>query len=138
MNLSPPMSYHHRHRHRSSRSPKEKSNDNDQERTDYIIDTFLKNFADNMRENPKGWRSRFRKMAANEFAFYRGSAVLFYRDMQHDSHHDPWLRNCKEASRIFIHVPIKSFSSKKKKNQLFLFRVIFMRKIFVHILIDMV
>jgi uncharacterized protein (DUF2252 family) len=30
-----------------------------------------------MRENPKGWRSRFRKMAENAFAFYCGSAVLF-------------------------------------------------------------
>ncbi len=41
-----------------------------------------------MRENPKGWRSRFLTLAENAFAFYRGSAVLFYRDMQQDSHHD--------------------------------------------------
>ncbi len=89
MNSSPSSSYyHHRHRHRPSHSPKGYYNENDQERTHYIIDTFLRNFSNDMHENPKGWRGRFRKMAANEFAFYRGSAVLFYRDMKHDSHHD--------------------------------------------------
>lgn len=107
MDLSPSSFHYHHHRHRASRSPsshRENSNDTDQQRTNYIIDTFLENFGNDMRENPKGWRGRFRKMAANEFAFYRGSAVLFYRDMVHDSHNDPWLRNCKEASRVFIHV----------------------------------
>jgi hypothetical protein len=129
--------HHHHHRHRSPSSHKEYDNGNDQERTDYIIDTFLKNFGNEMRENPKGWRGRFRKMAADEFAFYRGSAVLFYRDMAKHSHHDQWLTNCPEASRIFIHVRIQN----KKKNKnivLFLFRVIFMLKISVHTLIDMV
>ena len=57
-----------------------------------------------MKENPKAWRGRFRKMASNEFAFYRGSAVLFYRDMQHDLGRDRWLKVCPEASNIFIHV----------------------------------
>src|SRR5690349_3192859 len=108
MNLSPPISHHHhRHRHRSSRSPQRYYNENDQERINYIIDTFLRNFADKIRENSKAWRNRFRKMAENPFAFYRGSAILFYRDMQYDSHQDPWLKNCQEASRIFIHVRIK-------------------------------
>ncbi len=104
MNLYPPVSYHRR---RSSSSNRSSSNENDQERTGYIIDTFLRNFSNDMQTNPKGWRERFRKMAANEFAFYRGSAVLFYRAMKHDSHHDPWLKNCREASRIFIHVRLK-------------------------------
>lgn len=73
-------------------------------RSDFIIETFLKNFGDEMKENPKGWRERFRKMSTNEFAFYRGSAVLFYRDMNEYLHRDRWLRKCPEASRIFIHV----------------------------------
>jgi len=90
MNLSPSISYHHRHRHHSSRSPTGYYNENDQERIDYIIDTFLRNFSNDMRENSKGWRSRFRTMAENAFAFSRDSAVLFYRDMQQDSHHDSW------------------------------------------------
>lgn len=61
-----------------------------------------------MRENPKGWRSRFRKMSENEFAFYRGSAVLFYRDMQEDARQDRWLSNCQQATRIFIHVSVSN------------------------------
>ncbi|CAF2406550.1 unnamed protein product [Rotaria sp. Silwood2] len=106
LNLSPPSPYnHHRHHHRhhSSSSHKKHSDEDDQQRTNYIIDTFLKNFANDIRESPKGWRNRFRKMSANEFSFYRGSAVLFYRDMLCDLAHDPWLKNCKEASRVFIH-----------------------------------
>lgn len=113
MDLSVPISYrHHRHRSRSSHSPRPQSHDNDQNRTAYIIDTFLKNFSKDMQKNPDGWKNRFRKMAANEFAFYRGSAVLYYRDMYQDLPLDPWLKNCKEASRVFIHVLNKIFFSK--------------------------
>jgi hypothetical protein len=98
--------HHHRHRHhsRSPRSSEIASHGNDQERTNYIIETFMRNFGSQMKQNPKGWRGRFRKMAANEFAFYRGSAVLFYRDVKHDLDHDQWLKACPEASNIFIHV----------------------------------
>ncbi|UJR21599.1 hypothetical protein I4U23_024681 [Adineta vaga] len=106
MNLSSSPASYQNHRRRSSRSPvsyQEQYNESDQERSEYILETFMKNFGNDMRENPKAWRGRFHKMAANEFAFYRGSAVLFYRDMRHDARHDPWLQNCKEASRIFIH-----------------------------------
>ncbi|CAF1446022.1 unnamed protein product, partial [Rotaria sordida] len=108
MNLSPPSPHNHyrrrhRPRHHSSHPHKRHSTENDQQRTNYIIDTFLKNFTNDIRENPKGWRNRFHKMAANEFSFYRGSAVLFYRDMLYDSKHDRWLKNCKEASHVFIH-----------------------------------
>ena len=80
--------------------------DSDQTRTKYIIDTFVTNFADEMKANPKGWRGRFRKMASNEFAFYRGSAVLFFADMKHDLQNERWLSHCPEASSIFIHVSI--------------------------------
>ncbi|CAF1255952.1 unnamed protein product [Rotaria sordida] len=106
MYLSPPSPhnhYQHRHRHHSSSSHNKDSTENDQQRTNYIIDTFLKSFTNDIRENPKAWRNRFRKMAANEFSFYRGSAVLFYRDMLYDSKYDPWLKKCKEASHVFIH-----------------------------------
>lgn len=86
----------------SPSSPK----DDDRIRTDYIIETFVKNFGQEMRENPKAWRGRFRKMVSNEFAFYRGSAVLFYRDMKYDLHRDRWLKRCPEAAKIFIHVSL--------------------------------
>ena len=83
---------------------KEPNHTNDQERMDYIIETFLKNFGDGMRQNPDGWRDRFRKMAADEFAFYRGSAVLFYRDLYRTLDQDPWLKASPKAASIFIHV----------------------------------
>ena len=34
-----------------------------------------------MEADPKAFRGKFRKMAADPFAFYRGSACLFYADM---------------------------------------------------------
>ena len=34
-----------------------------------------------MAADPDAWRGKFRKMAATPFAFYRGSAALFYADM---------------------------------------------------------
>lgn len=92
---------------------------NDQERKNYIIDTFIRNFGESMRENPKGWRRRFRKMAADEFAFFRGSAVLFYRDLQNNLHRDPWLRNCEKASKMFIHVSVFYLRRNKKINFIF-------------------
>ncbi|CAF0901226.1 unnamed protein product [Adineta steineri] len=102
--------HHHHHHHHHPHHPPSSDNppnllnlENDQERTNYIIDTFVKNFGESMRENPKGWRGRFRKMASDEFAFYRGSAVLFYRDLHRTLAEDPWLKHCKKASTIFIH-----------------------------------
>ncbi|CAF4211513.1 unnamed protein product, partial [Rotaria magnacalcarata] len=78
-NMSMPSSYiNYQHPHHSHSNSQTKFNhENDQERTNYIIDTFITNFGDSMRENPKGWQGGFRKIAANEFAFFRGSAALF-------------------------------------------------------------
>jgi hypothetical protein len=105
----------HPHHPPSSNSEKQKgpNHDNDQERIKYIIDTFINNFGDSMRENPKGWRGRFRKMAADEFAFYRGSAVLFYRDLKSTVSQDPWLTKKPEAVNTFIHVRKKIILFKK-------------------------
>ncbi|CAF0805197.1 unnamed protein product [Adineta ricciae] len=77
--------------------------DSDRERIKFILDTFVTNFGDGMHQNPKGWRGRFRKMASDEFAFYRGSAVLFYRDLLQNVSEDVWLKNNKSALNIFIH-----------------------------------
>lgn len=83
---------------------KESDHESDQERIDCIVETFLKNFGDSMRANPDGWRGRFRKMAADEFAFFRGSAVLFYRDLYKTLDQDPWLKTSPKAASVFIHV----------------------------------
>ena len=117
-------SHHHHHHHHHPHHPpssnsekqKEPNHDNDEERVKYIIDTFINNFGDSMRENPKGWRGRFRKMAADDFAFYRGSAVLFYRDLKSTVSQDPWLKKRPEAVNTFIHVRKKILLFFKKSS----------------------
>ena len=41
-----------------------------------IIDVFETAFAELMAADPVGFRTKYRKMAADPFAFYRGSACL--------------------------------------------------------------
>jgi uncharacterized protein (DUF2252 family) len=50
-------------------------------RQQLIIDVLEDAFAALMTADPKAFRGKFRKMAADPFAFYRGSACLFYADM---------------------------------------------------------
>ncbi|MDP9442956.1 MAG: DUF2252 domain-containing protein [Actinomycetota bacterium] len=52
-----------------------------------------------MAADPLAFRTKFRKMAADPFAFYRGSACLFYADMARL--HDPWADA--RTSRVWIH-----------------------------------
>lgn len=72
------------------------------ERSQFIINTFVKYFADGIQSNPAAFRGRFRKMAATAFNFYRGSALLFYQDLKIDQ--DLWIHNHKPAGNVFIHV----------------------------------
>ncbi|WP_019853161.1 DUF2252 domain-containing protein [Actinopolyspora mortivallis] len=53
-----------------------------------IVDTLVGTFSDLMRNKPAAFRTKFRKMAASPFAFYRGTACLFYSDVARMS--DPW------------------------------------------------
>src|SRR4051812_1484391 len=53
-----------------------------------IVDVLVEAFSDLMERSPAEFRRRFRKMASDPFAFYRGSACLFYADIAHDE--DPW------------------------------------------------
>lgn len=48
--------------------------DDDEARTGFIVDSLIDAFADLMAASPAAFRSKFRKMAADPFAFYRGSA----------------------------------------------------------------
>ncbi|HEX2298761.1 MAG TPA: DUF2252 family protein, partial [Pseudonocardiaceae bacterium] len=54
----------------------------------HIVATLVDAFADLMEADPAAFRTKFRKMAADPFAFYRGSACLFYADVARLS--DPW------------------------------------------------
>jgi len=51
------------------------------ERTDRIVSTLTDAFSDLMAADPIAFRSKFRTMARDPFAFYRGTACLFYADV---------------------------------------------------------
>jgi uncharacterized protein (DUF2252 family) len=63
-----------------------------------IVDTLTDAFAPLMAADPAAFRTKFRKMAADPFAFYRGSACLFYADVA--AVDDPWADE--RASRVWI------------------------------------
>jgi uncharacterized protein (DUF2252 family) len=71
----------------------------DEKRTDLIVSTLDDAFAPLMKADPVAFRAKYRKMAADPHAFYRGSACLFYADVTGDE--DPF---CDERSgRIWVH-----------------------------------
>jgi uncharacterized protein (DUF2252 family) len=56
-------------------------------------------FAELMTADPRAFRTKYRKMAADPFAFYRDSACLFYADMSEID--DRWSDD--RTSRVWIH-----------------------------------
>ncbi|MGI5169516.1 DUF2252 domain-containing protein [Spirillospora sp. CA-253888] len=68
------------------------------ERRTQIVDVLVEAFSDLMERSPAEFRRRFRKMASDPFAFYRGSACLFYADVVDDE--DPWADE--RTSRVWI------------------------------------
>ncbi|WP_232663852.1 DUF2252 domain-containing protein [Pseudonocardia sp. TRM90224] len=70
----------------------------DEARSRQIVDTLVEAFSDLMTANPAAFRTKFRKMAADPFAFYRGSACLFYADVA--DREDPWADE--RTSRVWI------------------------------------
>ena len=64
----------------------------------FIVKSFTDNYADLIAADPSAWRGKFRKMAESPFAFYRGSAALFYADVSRDT--DPFLNE--KTSRVWI------------------------------------
>jgi uncharacterized protein (DUF2252 family) len=71
----------------------------DHDRTDRIVQVLEQAFAPLMAAAPAAFRVKFRKMARDPHAFYRGSACLFFADVT--SQADPWARD--GAERIWIH-----------------------------------
>jgi uncharacterized protein (DUF2252 family) len=69
-----------------------------QERTAHIAASFTETYPDLISADPDAWRGKFRKMAGSAFAFYRGSAALFYRDVARDD--DPFAND--QTSRVWI------------------------------------
>ncbi len=68
-------------------------------RQQLIVDTLEDAFADLMTADPRAFRGKYRKMAADPFAFYRGAACLFYADMTATK--DSWADE--RTSAVWIH-----------------------------------
>jgi uncharacterized protein (DUF2252 family) len=68
------------------------------ERQTKIVDVLVDAFSELMVADPDAFRQKFRKMAAGPFAFYRGSACLFYADMEYEE--DRWADE--RTSRVWI------------------------------------
>jgi uncharacterized protein (DUF2252 family) len=64
-----------------------------------IIEVLAAAFAEPIGKDSAGFRTKFRKMAADPYAFYRGSAALFYADMATTP--DPWADE--RTGRVWIH-----------------------------------
>src|SRR4051794_25325925 len=72
-----------------------------QPRADFITDVLTREFGELMALDPAAFRRKFRKMAASPFAFYRGSASLFYADQTGAYRDDRFLDE--RTSRVWIH-----------------------------------
>lgn len=68
------------------------------DRESFIVDSLVDAFSDLMAADPEAFRTKFRKMAADPFAFYRGSACLFYADVA--ASEDRWADE--RTSRVWI------------------------------------
>jgi uncharacterized protein (DUF2252 family) len=78
-------------------TPAELARDSD-ERGEEIVGVLADAFGDLIEADERAFRRKFRKMAASPFAFYRGSAPLFYADVVRLE--DPWADE--HTSRVWI------------------------------------
>jgi len=67
-------------------------------RESFIVDRLVDTFSGLMASNPDAFRTKFRKMAADPFAFFRGSACVFYADVS--MREDRWADE--RTSRVWI------------------------------------
>ena len=68
-------------------------------RSRLIVESLQEAFAPLMKADPRGFRGKFRTMASDPHAFYRGSACLFYADVT--ASEDPFATE--DSGRIWIH-----------------------------------
>ncbi|MEU2779173.1 DUF2252 family protein, partial [Streptomyces sp. NPDC007162] len=74
---------------------------NEEQRGEEILAVFDTAFGELLAADPAAFRVKFRKMAASAFAFYRGTAGLFYHDLDTDRRGGPYLDE--RTSRVWIH-----------------------------------
>ncbi|MFG3493633.1 DUF2252 domain-containing protein [Streptomyces sp. NPDC047928] len=73
-----------------------------EERGEQILAVFGTAFGELLAADPAAFRIKFRKMAASAFAFYRGSACLFYADLDTGRQNGgPYLDD--RTGRVWIH-----------------------------------
>ncbi|MER8043303.1 DUF2252 domain-containing protein [Streptomyces sp. NPDC094032] len=71
------------------------------ERGEQILAVFDTAFGELLAADPAAFKVKFRKMAGSAFAFYRGTACLFYRDLEREAHGGPYLDE--RTGRVWIH-----------------------------------
>ena len=69
------------------------------DRAHRIVDVLADAYGPLIERDPDGFRLRFRKMARDSYAFYRGTTPLFYADVA--GREDPWADD--RTSRCWIH-----------------------------------
>ncbi|TXK42830.1 DUF2252 domain-containing protein [Nonomuraea sp. C10] len=70
-------------------------------RSTFLLDVLMAEFGASIKRDPAAFRRKFRKMAASPFAFYRGSACLFYADLTSGYADEAYLDRA--TSRVWIH-----------------------------------
>ncbi|WP_068115137.1 DUF2252 domain-containing protein [Nocardioides dokdonensis] len=103
----------------------------DQDRTGTIIEVLDAAFADLMEADPVGFRGKYRKMAADPHAFYRGTACLFYADVTGSAGGSAgaqvWTEDFADerSSRIWIHgdLHVENFGTYLNSDGRFVFDV---------------
>jgi uncharacterized protein (DUF2252 family) len=73
----------------------------DDQRGERILGVFDTAFGELLAADPAAFRVKFRKMASSAFAFYRGTACLFYADVEGGKDGGPFLGE--RTSRVWIH-----------------------------------
>ncbi|OEJ46978.1 hypothetical protein AR457_25475 [Streptomyces agglomeratus] len=71
------------------------------QRGEQILAVFETAFGRLLAADPAAFRVKFRKMAASAFAFYRGTASLFYADLEREQQGGPYLDE--RTGRVWIH-----------------------------------
>ncbi|QEU94966.1 DUF2252 domain-containing protein [Streptomyces kanamyceticus] len=72
-----------------------------EQRGEQILAVFGTAFGELLAADPAAFRVKFRKMASSAFAFYRGTACLFYADLEREQHGGPYLDD--RTGRVWIH-----------------------------------
>jgi uncharacterized protein (DUF2252 family) len=72
-----------------------------EQRGEHVLAVFDTAFGELLAADPAAFRVKFRKMAASAFAFYRGTACLFYSDVEQERDGGPYLDE--RTGRVWIH-----------------------------------